>query len=85
MTKEFKVVDPAGLHARPVSLLVDLAMKFDGEVNITYKEKSVSLKSILLVMSLGVPTNEVFSLEVINGDVAFLNDAEALLKDQKVI
>jgi phosphocarrier protein HPr len=52
--KQFKVIAEAGLHARPVTLLVHAASKFDSEINIEFKEKKANLKSLLSVMSLGV-------------------------------
>ena len=54
--KEFKYVitDNEGIHARPATLLVQTASKFNSDVNLEYKGKSVNLKSIMGVMSLGV-------------------------------
>jgi len=51
---EMKVIDPAGLHARPASLLVKEASKFTSSVDLQAGEKKATLKSILGVMSLGV-------------------------------
>ena len=52
--KEFHVVAETGIHARPATLLVQTASKFSSEINLEYKGKSVNLKSIMGVMSLGV-------------------------------
>jgi phosphocarrier protein HPr len=52
--KQFKIIDETGIHARPATLLVQTASKFDSEVNLEYKGKKVNLKSIMGVMSLGV-------------------------------
>ena len=52
--KEFYVVAATGIHARPATLLVQTASKFNSDVNLEYKGKSVNLKSIMGVMSLGV-------------------------------
>ena len=52
--KEFHVVAETGIHARPATLLVQTASKFNSDVNLEYKGKSVNLKSIMGVMSLGV-------------------------------
>jgi phosphocarrier protein HPr len=52
--KQFKVTAETGIHARPATLLVQTASKFDSEVHLEYKEKKVNLKSIMGVMSLGV-------------------------------
>ena len=47
--KEFHVVAETGIHARPATLLVQTASKFNSDVNLEYKGKS-----IMGVMSLGV-------------------------------
>ena len=54
--KTVLVVDPVGLHARPATVAVNAASKFKSEVKITYKGRSVNMKSIMGVMSLGIPT-----------------------------
>jgi phosphocarrier protein len=52
--KDFHVVAETGIHARPATLLVQTASKFNSDINLEYKGKSVNLKSIMGVMSLGV-------------------------------
>ncbi|MDR0297887.1 MAG: phosphocarrier protein HPr [Streptococcaceae bacterium] len=53
-SKDFHIVAETGIHARPATLLVQTASKFTSEINLEYKGKSVNLKSIMGVMSLGV-------------------------------
>ena len=52
--KDFNVIAETGIHARPATLLVQTASKFNSDINVEYKGKSVNLKSIMGVMSLGV-------------------------------
>lgn len=52
--KQFKIISETGIHARPATLLVQTASKFDSDINLEYKGKKVNLKSIMGVMSLGV-------------------------------
>ncbi|QIH22244.1 phosphocarrier protein HPr [Lactobacillus iners] len=52
--REFKVIAETGIHARPATLLVQAASKFSSDINLEYSGKSVNLKSIMGVMSLGV-------------------------------
>ena len=52
--KDFHVVAETGIHARPATLLVQTASKFASDISLEYKGKSVNLKSIMGVMSLGV-------------------------------
>ena len=52
--KDFQIIAETGIHARPATLLVQTASKFNSDINLEYKGKSVNLKSIMGVMSLGV-------------------------------
>lgn len=52
--KDFHIIADTGIHARPATLLVQTASKFNSEISLEYKGKSVNLKSIMGVMSLGV-------------------------------
>ncbi|MFB6465706.1 phosphocarrier protein HPr [Cytobacillus sp. Hz8] len=52
--KQFKVIAETGIHARPATILVQAASKFNSDINLEYKGKKVNLKSIMGVMSLGV-------------------------------
>lgn len=52
--REYTIVADTGIHARPATLLVQQASKFNSDITLDYKGKSVNLKSIMGVMSLGV-------------------------------
>jgi len=52
--KTFKITSDTGIHARPATMLVQTASKFDSEINLEYNGKTVNLKSIMGVMSLGI-------------------------------
>ena len=52
--REFHIIAETGIHARPATLLVQAASKFGSDINLEYNGKSVNLKSIMGVMSLGV-------------------------------
>lgn len=53
--KTFTITDETGIHARPATMLVQTASKFQSAINLEYKGKSANLKSIMGVMSLGIP------------------------------
>lgn len=57
-TDEVVVKDVAGLHARPASLLVKSAKKFDADVFLEYNSKKANAKSIMALMKLGVKGGE---------------------------
>lgn len=52
--KTFKIIAETGIHARPATQLVNKAGQFSSDITLEYKGKSVNLKSIMGVMSLGV-------------------------------
>ena len=66
--KQFKVIDATGIHARPASMLVSAANKFQSDINLIHNEKSVNLKSILGVMSLGIGMGEEFKISAEGSD-----------------
>ncbi len=63
----FKVTDPVGLYASPATELVDTVKKFQSHVRLTYDGKSVNLKSMMGVLSLGIPTKANLTV-TIDGD-----------------
>ncbi|EOL42943.1 phosphocarrier protein HPr [Enterococcus quebecensis] len=76
--KEFHIVAETGIHARPATLLVQTASKFNSDINLEYKGKSVNLKSIMGVMSLGVGQGSDVTISVDGVDEA---DALAAIVD----
>ena len=52
--KSYVIIDETGIHARPATMLVQTASKFDSDIQLEYNGKKVNLKSIMGVMSLGV-------------------------------
>ena len=86
MRREYKIIDEAGLHARPASLLVQAATKFSNNIYIEFKEKKLTLKSIMAVMSLGVPQNSTIAIEV-EGENSkeVLQSLENILEDHRLV
>ena len=80
MEKKFTIIDEMGLHARPATVLVNTAGKFASDITLDYNGKSVNLKSIMGVMSLGVPHNAEIIISA-NGEDA----AEALVALEKTL
>lgn len=69
MEKTFKVTADSGIHARPATLLVNVAGKFNSDINLEYNGKTVNLKSIMGVMSLGIQQGTEIKITA-NGDDA---------------
>ncbi|MBU1144993.1 MAG: HPr family phosphocarrier protein [Firmicutes bacterium] len=84
--KSYTIIDKAGLHARPASILSRIASKYLGEVNIIYNGKNLTLKSIMIVMSLGIPYNASFDIEVIGeNEIELLQQFTDTLKQHGMI
>lgn len=66
--RDYHITSETGIHARPATLLVQTASKFSSEVNLEYKGKSVNLKSIMGVMSLGVGQGSDVTISVEGSD-----------------
>lgn len=80
------VIDPVGLHARPATVAVNAASKFKSEVKVSYKGRSVNMKSIMGVMSLGIPTQSEIIITCEGDDEALAaKTIEEVLRAQKVI
>ncbi|EKK20094.1 Phosphotransferase system, phosphocarrier protein HPr [Fructilactobacillus florum 8D] len=67
--RQFKITAETGIHARPATFLVQTASKFDANITLDYEEKTVNLKSIMGVMSLGVGQGAVVTIAA-DGDNA---------------
>nr|MBA5588228.1 phosphocarrier protein HPr [Anaerobacillus isosaccharinicus]QOY38595.1 phosphocarrier protein HPr [Anaerobacillus isosaccharinicus] len=80
MEKNFTVISKAGLHARPATLLVHAAGGFEADIQLEFKGKSVNLKSIMGVMSLGIPEGSQIKITADGNDAA-----EALKKLEDVL
>lgn len=87
MTEKTYVVQSAeGIHARPATKLVHAAGQCEGEVSLTYNERTVNLKSVLGIMSLGVPSNASFTIRVEGGDeAASFQILEETMKEEGII
>lgn len=84
--KTFTITDEAGLHARPASLLCAHAGKFPGDVNIVYKDQTYTLKSIMILMSLGIPQGGVITIEVDGeNEQAHLDELTNILEEHKLV
>ena len=76
--KEFHIIAETGIHARPATMLVQAESKFSSDINIEFSGKSVNLKSIMGVMSLGVGQGADVTITADGDDAA---DAVAAISD----
>ncbi len=79
------IVSKEGLHARPAARLVKLAATFKGNINMEYK-KTVNMKSMLLVLSLGIPHGATFSITLDGeNEATFKEEIENVLREEALI
>ena len=74
------VTDPVGLYATPATELVDTM--FNSDIKLVYASKTVNMKSLMGVLSLGIPTKA--KIEIIadgEDEDAVIKRALELMKD----
>ncbi|NIZ19863.1 HPr family phosphocarrier protein [Entomospira culicis] len=54
VSQKVTIIDPIGLHARPASILVKEAKKYQSAMTMRYGEKEASLSAMLKILSLAV-------------------------------
>ena len=77
--KQFTVIADTGIHARPATLLVQTASRFTADIQLGYKDKTVNLKSIMGVMSLGIGKGAEITISADGND-----EAEALVSIEEL-
>ena len=75
---EVTVSDPVGLHARPAGVVVKEAQKLSSDIEVTCRGKTVDLKKLLAVMSLGAKCGDTLTVSISGDDER--SDAEKLKK-----
>ena len=58
ITKKKKIEIRTGLEARPIAVFVQKASQFDSAIYVEYDNKRVNAKSIMGMMTLGLPAGE---------------------------
>ncbi|OKL37283.1 phosphocarrier protein HPr [Domibacillus mangrovi] len=81
--KSYTVIAGTGIHARPATLLVQTASQFSSDINLEYNGKTVNLKSIMGVMSLGIGKGAEIVISANGSDeTAAFESIETLLKSE---
>lgn len=82
LEKELMIVNELGLHARPATQIVNLVNKFESDVTLTFNGRTVDMKSIMGVLSLGVTKGSTILVRVDGPDeVEALNAISKKIKD----
>lgn len=60
---EVTIKNKAGLHARPSSLFVQTASKYDSDINVIFDDEVINGKSIMGLMLLAAEQGRILTLE----------------------
>ncbi len=63
VAKNVVVKKETGLHARPGSEVVDLAMKFQSDINLKKGDKVINAKEVLEILSADINFNDEITIE----------------------
>lgn len=66
--KNIKVTAEEGLHARPASVFVAKANRYESQIKVKFGEKKENAKSIISMMSMGIKANSVIEISAIGSD-----------------
>lgn len=67
ISRDYTIIDPHGMHARPATILLKLSRKFKSEIRIRKDEKEIQTKSMLNILGLGVKCGDKLSV-IIDGE-----------------
>ena len=75
--RAYRVIDPAGLHARPAADVVQAMAEVPGATRIEHGAKAANAKSILQVLGLGVRQHDQVVLDFGEGTADDVSRVEA--------
>ena len=84
ITKNMKIEIRSGLEARPVAVFVQVASQYESSIYVEHNNKRVNAKSIMGMMTLGLPSGEEVTIsaegadeeEAVKGIEKFLGNEE---------
>lgn len=62
--KTLTIMNKKGIHARPASQIVQIASQFVARIHITNNQNEVNAKSIIGILTLGIPYKEKITLKI---------------------
>ena len=73
-----KVINSLGLHARPASMLVQVASRYNSDISLSRDEMKINAKSIMGVMMLAAEKGAEVEIEAVGNDA---EEAVAAVKE----
>lgn len=68
ISKTVTVSNETGLHARPASMFVQKANKYQSQISIEHKENNINAKSIIALLSAGICSGSVINISATGDD-----------------
>lgn len=68
ITKSMKIEIQTGLEARPVAVFVQVASQYESSIYVEHNNKRVNAKSIMGMMTLGLPSGEEVTISADGAD-----------------
>lgn len=77
LMKDFAVINPLGIHARPASVFVQTAVGFDSEISVTNLDSGHTAdgKSVMSMLMLAAPQGARIRVSIVGQDAAAAMDA----------
>lgn len=81
-SEKIKIINPNGLHARPVAVMSAMAKTFSSDISLVRNDQSANAKSVVAVMSLDIRFNDEVHFEATGDDAKLaLRDLTAILRE----
>jgi phosphocarrier protein HPr len=74
IARDYVILAPQGMHARPAATLLKLAKQFKSDISLKKEEKLVTMKSMLNILAISVKCGDTISV-IIQGE----DEADAAL------
>ena len=82
--KDYIIMSPEGIHARPATALVRLTKKFRSSVSMKWQDRRILLNSMLNILSLGAKGGDTITIVIEGEDEAGAAEAIDLFFTQQL-
>ena len=83
ITRDFQILNQYGIHARPASLFVKIASRYDADIEVKKDDNKVSGKSIMGMMTLEASRGSTLRVTVDGPDAEeMLDDLQSLIDNK---
>ncbi len=83
MSREMKILNKHGMHARPAAMFIKVASRFESEILVEKDDTRISGKSIMGLLTLELYQGSVMTVSAIGPDAAAALDAIEELVNRK--